>query len=349
MPNASLDEIKSYIAELQARAKSSQAEAHKNLNPLFKGEGRGKGPEDFVESSFLYMRSCDADGGSRPPPCPVFWLSPDLQVAPLTNLGVPTRQLTAGQTYRLSAIVRNRGDLMVPSAKVEFWLVTPSLGFDTRFATKIGVVSGHVMPFAMSEMHLDYSLPPSLNGHRCLFARVFSFAPLDIPVDDFALNPLIDRHVAQLNLDIIAQASSFNLQWIHHQNAFERLEFVAMDETTQHSIRREVMTPLKLLTPKRADGLLSEFASQMKIEIRPAKMENVTVLAKQTERGIELTSKNPKAVAVERQAELTQHVQSLLSELEAGKSTGHEARKASGGISRNDSANGPLRTSIEPA
>jgi hypothetical protein len=85
MPNSSLDEIKSYIAELKARANKSQVEAHKNLNPLFKGEGHDRGPDDFVESSFLYMRSCDADVGSRPAPCPAFWLSPDLRVASITD------------------------------------------------------------------------------------------------------------------------------------------------------------------------------------------------------------------------------------------------------------------------
>lgn len=36
-------------------------------------------------------------------------------------LGAPTRLLQAGHTYRLTATLRNRGDLIVPSAKVEFW------------------------------------------------------------------------------------------------------------------------------------------------------------------------------------------------------------------------------------
>jgi hypothetical protein len=141
---------------------------------------------------------------------------------------MPTRELTAGATYRFTAVVRNRGDLAVPSAKVEFHLANPTLGWDTRFATKLGVAVGRVQAHGAAEASLDYTIPPALSGHRCLFARVFSFSPLDLPIVDFALDPVVDRHVAQLNLNIVPQASPFVVDWVHHRNAMERLEVVPM-------------------------------------------------------------------------------------------------------------------------
>lgn len=326
MPEHAFDQIKTYIAELNARAAKSQAEARRRLNPLFGRDDRRKGPDGFVESSFLYMRSCDADTGSRPIPCPAFWLSPDLRVAPTSNLGVPTRLLQAGQTYRLTATLRNRGDLIVPSAKVEFWLVTPSLGFDTRFATKIGVVSGMVMPYGAVEMGLDYTLPPSLSGHRCLFARAFSFAPLDIPVDDYALNPVIDRHVAQLNLDIVAQATTFSLDWVHHRNAREALEIVPMDAATLRAIRREELAPIAL-TAIRPRGGLGELTRRIEITAKLPEGPGLSVRTERTENGLMLASQDRVAYGIDTQLSLTKSAQALIAAMEKGKQIGDEGRK----------------------
>lgn len=326
MPEHAFDQITSYIAELNARAAKSQAEARRKLNPLFGRDDRRKGPDGFVESSFLYMRSCDADTGSRPIPCPAFWLSPDLRVAPASNLGMPTRLLQAGQTYRLTATLRNRGDLIVPSAKVEFWLVTPSLGFDTRFATKIGVVAGMVMPYGAVDLGLDYTVPPSMAGHRCLFARAFSFAPLDIPVDDYALNPVIDRHVAQLNLDIVAQATTFQLDWVHHRNAREALEIVPMDAATLRALRREEMTPITLTAARPRAGL-GDLTRRIDISARPPEGRGLSVRTERTENGLMLASHDPEAYGIDTQLGLTKSAQALIAAMEKGKQIGDEGRK----------------------
>ena len=90
------NELQAYIDELRGRAKESQADARETLNPLFDRDRQNRPPRDFVPSSYLFVRSCDADVGSRPVPCPAFWLSPDVRVAPLSNLGMPTRDLTRG-------------------------------------------------------------------------------------------------------------------------------------------------------------------------------------------------------------------------------------------------------------
>ena len=324
MPDTTYKDIEDYIAELRARAEKSQADAHKNLNPLFRGRDDHKeGPGDFIDSSYLFIRSCDADQGNRPMPCPVFWLSPDIRVAPLSNLGAPTRTLQAGNAYRLTATLRNRGDLMVPSAKVEFWLTNPSLGFDTRYATKIGVAAGRVQAHGAAEISLDCIIPPSISGHRCLFARAFSFAPLDIPVDDYALNPVIDRHVAQLNLNIVGQNNMFKLDWIHHRNAAERLEIVPMNMATLLALRTEVMTPLKLMSGVKSGGMIG------KIDIRlvAAKDDKTVVKAERGEKSLELVSENREAATLGQQVELTQQVQAAIQAMDSGDGDHQKFRK----------------------
>jgi hypothetical protein len=317
-PETTRQDLEAYIAELRKRAKRAQEEARRELNPLF--DDRGRPPRDFIESSFLFIRSCDADNGSRPLPCPVFWMSPDLRVAPLSNLGTPTYELQAGDAYRLTATVRNRGDLTVPSAKVEFWLVNPSLGFDTRYATKLGVAADRVDAYGANEVSLDYVVPPALSGHRCLFARVFSFSPLDVPVDDYALDPRIDRHVGQLNLNIVQQGSTFVLDWIHLQNAAETLELVPMTAAMLKPIRLETVTGLAL----ESRALWKKLGGRVKLEAKPGEGANVEI--ERGERGLALTSTNPEAVSIERQLELTKQVQAALETLEQGGGNGSEFR-----------------------
>jgi hypothetical protein len=245
-------------------------------------------------------------------PCPVFWLSPDLSVAPLSNLGMPTHQLTAGAPYRFTATVRNRGDLPVPSAKVEFYLTDPTLGFDTRVSTKLGVAAGRVQAHGASQASLDYTIPPAMSGHRCLFARVFSFSPRDLPIDDFALNPLLDRHVAQLNLNIVAQGSALAINWIHHCNAAELLEIVPMMAQVIRALRVEAVTALRLAGADK----WRDVEGQLKIGFEAGK--GSTIEARRTDRGFELRSQDDAAVSLERQAELTKEVQAQLGALEAG-------------------------------
>ena len=343
MPEETSAEIREYIAALRARAKESQAEAKRNLNPLFGDDDRGRPPRDFIESSFMFMRSCDADVGSRPMPCPVFWLSPDLSVAPLSNLGMPTNELTAGAPYRFTATVRNRGDLPVPSAKVEFYLTDPTLGFDTRVSTKLGVAAGRVQAHGASQVSLDYTIPPAMSGHRCLFARVFSFSPRDLPIDDFALNPLIDRHVAQLNLNIVAQGSALAINWIHHRNAAELLEIIPMTAQVIRSLRVESITALRLAGAKQ----WREVEGQLKIEFEAG--EGPAIDARRTDRGFELLSEDRDAVSLERQAELTKRVQEALRALEAGDGDAATFEEDVQGVPRHERADGPQPFDARPA
>jgi hypothetical protein len=210
---------------------------------------------------------------------------------------------------------------MVPSAKVEFYLVDPSLGFDTRYATKLGVAADRVQPYGATEIALDYRVPPSLSGHRCLFARVFSFSPLDLPVDDYALDPRIDRHVAQLNLNIVAQAASFSFDWVHHLNAAERLEIVPMTAATVRMIRHEAVTALELAD----EGLWKELGGRLEFKVAPG--EGADVGIEHVAGGLHLVSTNRDAVPVERQGALVAEVQEALAALEGGSGDARKYRE----------------------
>lgn len=229
-----------------------------------------KPPEEFKGSSFLYIRSYEGDLGARPFSGIRHWVSPDLKVSPMSSPASFTRTLIAGQQYQLQCTLRNRGDLNVPSAKVEYYLVTPSLGFDTRYAELLGVKSVWASPFSSNQVNLNYNVPNDLSGHRCLFARTFSFSPLDIPVDDYSLNPRIDRHVAQLNLNITAQASTFNFQWIHLPNAFETLQFKALTEKdfllTNHEVKHQLKFREDIETQKLLDSIRLKNETKGKFE-----------------------------------------------------------------------------------
>lgn len=321
MPGKNIENIMACINELGRRAGEHQAFAKTNLNPLFEqANGEGRSPKDFIESSFLYIRSCIEDDGSRPISCSAFWLSPDLQVAPVSNLGMPTRTLMAGQTYRLACTVRNNGDLIVPSAKVEFFLSNPSLGFDTRYATKLGVVDGWVNPYSATTVYLPYLVPPDLSGHRCLFARVFAFSPLDIPLDDYALSPIPDRHVAQLNLDFLRQGDSFNFNWIHLPNAHEQIELIPMQDQTLRALNHELAAGMEVT----GRAKFTKARSRVRFELE--RQEGQAIEARQVRGGFQLFSKDDAGFSLEKQANIREGLRDALVAIQKSRGAYNEFR-----------------------
>ncbi len=322
MNKEKLMEIQKTIAEWQGRAKEKQKHASKELGPLFRKNER-KEPGKFIESSYLYIRSCDADQGFRPIPCPVFWLSPDIRVTPISGVGSPTRELVAGEAYRLTALVRNRGDLTVPAAKVEFFLVNPTLGFDTRFATRIGVGQTWVDAYGAAEISVDYMVPPDLSGHYCLFARVFSFSPLDLPVSDYALSPPMDRHVVQQNLTIIAGAQSLTMDVIHLPNAAELIELIPMKLADVGRVRNEMVAHLRPVSPTIATELIQKF----KFSFEPGRSKGVSTKAEAQKNGLMLISDSDQGFPLKQQAALTKSWLSMQGAIARGKGDLQEFRK----------------------
>src|SRR5687767_7179503 len=144
MLSKNLSKARDYVNELNKKLAEYRGFTKQTIPGLFREQRKRKPPKDFNDSSFLYIRAYDGDIGVRPFSNITYWLSPDITVAPVTNTAAYTETLETGKAYQFSCTVRNRGDLSVPSANVEFFLVNPSLGFDSRFATKLGVTRGWV-------------------------------------------------------------------------------------------------------------------------------------------------------------------------------------------------------------
>lgn len=318
----STDVAAKYVAELQELRRKYHDAALPELQAFFKRHDR-KPPEEFHDSSFLYIRSFDADVGVRPFSNIVHWHSPDLTLSPATSVNAYTNTLLAGETYVVRCALRNRGDLGVPSAKVELFLTDPSLGFDTRFATNLtlgNVPSAWVGSGASAAVEFLYTVPPSESGHKCLFARTFSFSPLELPFDDFQLDPRLDRHVAQQNLNIVGQAQAFSFQWVHLPNAHQRIALRALEPDELRALRHPVLADVKpaLEFPRRGWGRIA------KIEPTEPGVEEFHVT--QDEEGIRVETRGREGLDLDAQRELTTAVRDVLRAVSAGKAKMSEHR-----------------------
>ncbi|MFZ2898889.1 MAG: hypothetical protein WA004_09720 [Saprospiraceae bacterium] len=242
-----LENLQNTVIELYKARKEYVKNARPFLNEYFKEKGR-KGLEEFKDSSFLYIRSFDGDVGIRPFSDKNFWNSPDIELSPMEGTETYTTSLEAGKIYNIRCQLHNRGDLNIPFPKVELFLTDPTLGFDTRFARQIGLgqYQGLLPPNASRFVDFTYQIPPSESGHKCLFARTFSFSPLDKPIDVFDLNPLIDRHIGQKNLNIAAQSESFSFSLLHLPNANDRIDFVPMNTLEVATLRHPLIADYKI-------------------------------------------------------------------------------------------------------
>lgn len=264
MPSENLKRASSFIKEMleQRKVKSSRiGEYWKSINTESPIGRERKPPREFKESSYLYIRSYDTDNGTRPGLSGVpYWISPDIHIAPLSSLNSYTTELNVGTVYNIDCLVHNRGDLNVPSANVEFYLVTPSLGFDTRFAKKLGVVNTWVGCYQSAKATIQYLIPPDDAGHRCLFARVFSFSPKDYPAYDTLLNPYYDRHIGQKNLNIAIQGTAMQIQLLHMPQADITVQLIPMRREAILSLRHPSTGDFKVLEGERITKMMNEFS-----------------------------------------------------------------------------------------
>ena len=309
-----IEKAKQYVRELNERTEAYQQYARQNIPPLFQEsrQRRRKPPREFKDSSFLYIRSYDGDNGVRPFSNIVFWHSPDIRISPLTDLTAYTQTLEAGKTYNINCVVRNRGDLIVPSAKVEFFLVNPTLGFDTRFAKKLGVVGEWVNSMSTSEVNLRYTVPPDESGHKCLFARVFSFSPLDIPLDDYQLSPPLDRHVAQLNLNFINQGAMFQFDLVHLPNANLALAFTPLSRDEMFALRHPFLADFKI----RERVNLNKFMDRAEVKLSGKGTENMDFSIENEI--LQVKAQDPNGLEYSRQLELTKSVMAALQSISRG-------------------------------
>lgn len=263
MPTENLKEAIAFIKKIQQQRKLKESRAGeywKEVTAQSPVKNDRKPPRDFKDSSYLYIRSYDSDNGTRPGLSNVpYWISPDINIAPVSSLNSYTTELNVGTVYNIDCLLHNRGDLNVPAANVEFYLVTPSLGFDTRFAKKLAVVNTWVGCYQSSKVSVQYLVPPDDAGHRCLFARAFSFSPKDYPAFDTLLNPYYDRHVGQKNLNIAQQQTAMQIQLLHMPQADITVRLNPMGREAILALRHASANDYKILERDRAEKMIGGF------------------------------------------------------------------------------------------
>lgn len=188
------------VAEI-SKIGEARRERDRKLFDSIPRDTKRKPPPEFVPSSFLVIRSHSGDIGHQPLPASMpFWISPAIRM--LAAGGGSAADIVAGGSYEIECEVNNRGDLPVPSAKAEFFLTDPTIGFDTRWATPLGVASTYIAGLGAARLRIPFTPSHEQAGHKCLIVRTYSMMPPDVPIDDTNLSPVFDRRVAQLNIHI---------------------------------------------------------------------------------------------------------------------------------------------------
>lgn len=237
-----------FINELRNQKSKYTQEVPARLAKIYAIDREKGKPDTFKDSSFLYIRSYDGDVGVRPFSGYTFWLSPDINISPVSQLGDFTTELEAGKSYNISTRLHNRGDIIVPYPKVEFFLTDPTLGFNTTVANYLGVTQlpAMLLPASNGNANFLYHVPMAEAGHKCLFARTYSFSPLDKPFDLHMLDPRLDRHIAQKNLNFVPQNIPYTFNLIHQPNADETIAFVPLAKDQVHAIQHPTLRSLKI-------------------------------------------------------------------------------------------------------
>jgi hypothetical protein len=230
---------------------------------------------------------------------------------------VPVEKSVNGITQREAAPT-----LAVPSARVELYLADPTLGFDTRSARNLTL--GKVpSAWVKSGGSAAAAVLPADAGHKCLFARAFSFSPLEMPIDDFALDPRLDRHVAQQNLNIVSQGDAYGFNLVHAPNARLRLD-------------------LKPMTPEALLGLCHPVLADVQPAaefprrgwVRLARVEAVEgehpITVERLREGMSVQSTDRAGLSLAQQRRLNSSLRKVLAAVQAGKASMADQRELLG-------------------
>jgi len=169
--------------------------------------------EPYRPSTFLYIRAFQNDNGSRPiPPGHTYCLSPDIELylnGAVVDTGNP---LLADTTYTVKVTVTSDGDLGCNSCTVDLYLCMPSLGFSTKGGGLIGMTTTHVNAHSNATVEFPFATTKDMGGHRCMFARVYSWSSNDYPSDLVNFDTYSDRHIGQQNLNIVKQGETLEFE-----------------------------------------------------------------------------------------------------------------------------------------
>lgn len=316
-----ITKAKAYIGELIKTRADYVKDAPSRIAKIYTGNDKRPKPDYFRESSYLYIRSYNGDTGVRPFSDITFWRSPDINISPVSNIGSYTTELEGGKSYNIRCRLHNRGDLMIPYPKVEFFLTDPTLGFNTAVAKLLGLtqLQSLLLPASNKELNFNYNVPASEAGHKCLFARTYSFSPLDKPFDLHALDPRIDRHVAQKNLNIIPQATPYFFNLVHQLNAHETIEFRPLSKDAVMGLQHPALQDVKITTLNRKD-LLS------RIKIEPVEKTDHKISLKRNKGTWHVMAKG-KGPSLEQQSAINKRTYGILKNVHASKGSFQSYRK----------------------
>jgi len=205
---------------LKIRTLKTQKSTVKNLKRIAKNKAtnrtlsrvtKSKKPADYTNTSYIFIRANEEDNGTRPVQG-ISCLSPDLNVIPAdADPGaLEETQIEPGRQYHIECIIRNLGDLDLPMVAVDFFLVTPALGFNVTAAKALGITSTTINGQGSSRVTFDWIAGSEDSGHRCLFARAYSHSPSDLPDDYDAFDARNDRHIAQQNLTVLNEGDTLD-------------------------------------------------------------------------------------------------------------------------------------------
>jgi hypothetical protein len=303
-----------FVNELRKQHSKYTSEVPGKLSKVY-GLNREKGrPDTFKDSSFLYIRSYDGDVGVRPFSGVTFWLSPDINISPISQLGDFTTELEAGKSYNIGTRLHNRGDLIVPFPKVEFFLTDPTLGFNTTVASYLGVTQlpAMLLPASNDEANFLYQVPSTEAGHKCLFARTYSFSPLDKPFDLNMLDPRLDRHIAQKNLNFVPQNTPYAFNVVHQPKASETIAFAPVSRDQVFAIQHPTLRNLKVSNLRNA-----ELLQKIKIELTGDTGANLS----RSRGSWTLKAAGRKGPSLDQQSNLLKRTEAIVREVNNGKTT----------------------------
>lgn len=174
---------------------------------------------------------------------PYWYLSPDIWTVPGDDPEGPPGMPIVGTPAFLWASVRNNGRTAVQSATVRFYWANPNVGFDRNTANFIGSAFVSLDPGqAQDVLCLTPWIPAFVNGgHECVLAEAFHTSdPLPAgPV----FNVPTDRHVAQLNLNVVMALKHFTAPFEIHNPTRKARAF-------RLEIKEGDLRDLEALTPR---------------------------------------------------------------------------------------------------
>lgn len=310
-----------YVSSLRKSREEYVKKVPARLARIYSGNDKKPKPDYFRESSFLYIRSYTGDVGIRPFSGINFWNSPDITINPISNAGISTTELLGGSTYNIRCRLNNRGDLMIPYPKVEFFMTDPSLGFNTTVAELLGLtqLQGLLLPASTDEAQFVYTVPAEAAGHKCLFARTYSFSPLDKPFDLHALDPRLDRHIGQKNLNIVSQGSTYTFNLVHQPNAHETIEFRPITVRQVMNLQHPALQEIKITALKKKEEL-----ARIKLELTAKTPHQI---AMNNENGLWQIKTTGKGISVEKQGEILKRTYAVLKAIQAGEGSHQHFKK----------------------